>query len=448
MIILYIFLLILSFLGQIFCADSNICGGDSILSRLPVDAYWTLSRRNPYYTSCKFIHARYNCTRFGATSAADYKIAFLPSMKGNNCLMPDMETILSILQRQTKPVNIMMLGDSHLMQIFQSILCIYQDTAHAIDVYESTKDVTDEFTKLTFNIYKHADECHAIKYKDYDNFFLEPISPMKPGRCQLSHQAGQTTCFKIRINDDIKTINGVRFNYICGSYTRPLVGSDAIIAGLDKGLASIELSMQDFDVLLTNSYISSSDLGSFLKDIDYKGRLYVLPRYPDANQTGFAHKAKTISGYMNFYDHYKIKQEIETFCDTVNQIVILRARKSLEISHQLRANRTGSRSLESGSKFCQYMDYTSLVVQRSYDAKSSIFPMVYSDKNGATKICQEDNGLVNSCVGKDYRVCSKNTLPCSMESHFCLPGPTDEFALLVLAAAINKEDYNISSIIN
>ena len=77
----------------------------------------------------------------------------------------------------------------------------------------------------------------------------------------MSHAPGQTSCFKVPIDADVRTSG---------------------------------LSFADIDVVIANSYVSPSDLGSYLFDSLYRGKVYVLPRYPDAPQTGFRYTGARI----------------------------------------------------------------------------------------------------------------------------------------------------------
>ena len=113
------------------------CGARSIQNKLEYDAIWVRSKSNtsssssssssliyddePYYTSCKYIHARYNCTRFN-NSATHYRIDFRTHTTShttshttavntpvrNKCRLPSRHSIIRILER--RPINLFFVG--------------------------------------------------------------------------------------------------------------------------------------------------------------------------------------------------------------------------------------------------------------------------------------------------------------------------------------------------
>jgi hypothetical protein len=95
-----------------------------------------------------------------------------------------------------------------------------------------------------------------------------------------------------------------------------------------------------------------------------------------------------------------------------------------------------------GPHGCIALDFSRLLFQRSDDSKASIFPLTYSDSNGTISVCQVEQTTPNTCDGKEFYVCREH---CNRESHFCLPGPTDELALLLLGAAISQHDHRLHS---
>jgi hypothetical protein len=398
----------------------KICGGRSLSYKLiESEGYWKRSKTE-YYSSCKFIHARYNCTRFSSTSSTDYRIAFDVSA-AYPCIVPNTFAMMEkLLENQIEPVNMIFLGDSHIMQLYQSILCMFQSKAQDIDTYQSSSDSSDAYEKVVYQSYSDADECHAIKYKDYDNYFLAKPSKSS-GRCQLSHAPGEIACFKLPIDEAIDTRNDRRHSQICSSYTRPYVGNAAVSAGLD--LSSAGLSLHDIDVIFVNSYISASSLGDYLMSMKYKGKVYALPRFPEAPQIGYKYSVDSISGGIDQTQRTQLQLEVESFCYIVNKIM----------------KQPGN---ELQGKICRYLDYTELASQRSADAKASIYPLNYRDHKNRVRICQENATSSSSCIGKDFRVCSSDAYPCDVDGHFCLPGPSDELGLLVLTAALSYYDYS------
>lgn len=401
--------------GYTLPRDHEFCGALNISKRIVEDSYWTLSEYDPYYQSCKFINARYNCSRF-TTSAAKYKVEY--SLNANlNCKVPDFEDLISILTTNAKPKFVFFLGDSHVMQIFQSILCTFQKYIEDIEAFTTMNDYVDlntKFEKVVFKKHENATGCHEIRYRDYNNFFLNDyLDNKKSGLCQLSHIPGQISCFKLPI-----VSMKHKFSLFCSSYVRPLTGYAAVVSGLDIGLSSMNMSINNFDSIVTNAYISPKDLGQFLNDIGYQSKLFVLPKFHFAKQTGFQFFSTVIKHPKpKEYEVQNLRDEIISFCSDFYK--------------------TYTRI----PNICRLIDYTYLSEQRSFDAKASIFPMVYQDGSNRSVVCQNYSNTINNCIGKDFRVCSSSLLPCHDESHFCLPGPTDEFGLLVVASIISDNDY-------
>src|SRR5689334_16500452 len=85
-------------------AGEKICGARSLSYKLlESNGVWIRSKTE-YYSSCKFIHARYNCTRFSSTSSTDYHISFNPST-AFPCQVPnDLKTMQTLIERQVQPV--------------------------------------------------------------------------------------------------------------------------------------------------------------------------------------------------------------------------------------------------------------------------------------------------------------------------------------------------------
>lgn len=451
------------------------------------------SNEEPYYKSCKFIHARYNCTRFN-NSATHFKIDFHQSINvRNKCRIPSRYSIIRILER--RPINIFFVGDSHVQQIFESILCTFQDHVKDILLYEradkTVKTQTPGLTKesafgrtllesnVTFNatsaietnnsssvllpsllniaeqespaqnatpapstpdpvpdtdtiinnikkelevfdrnVYSNYDsspECHTIAYEDYTKFGLdEIIAKNLTGECTLSHVAGQVSCAKIYA---VSYSNPLAYSWFCFSYVRPLKLHDAINFALNHSISMLNTTINRFDVVVANTYVSGSALSKYLKERLYRGRVLAVPKWPFGNQTNKVLHNHTITNtYIDNYDEYlKNSENTKRFCNTFNWANV------------------------NGVDKCNSLDFTRLIYQRNLDSKSSIYPLTYYE-NGTNHICQVDQFSPNNCEGKDFKVCDKRI--CNEESHFCMPGPTDAFSMVVLAAALSHVDHN------
>ena len=99
---------------------------------------------------------------------------------------------------------------------------------------------------------------------------------------------------------------------------------------------------------------------------------------------------------------------------------------------------------------CISLDYTNLIFQRNSDAKASIYPITYQTLQGKYKVCMGNQLAENTCGGLDCHVCSAATIkeaPCGLESHWCLPGPTDDFALIAIASTLSRNNYHLKDVI-
>ena len=419
-------------LGLTICSISvsaeEFCGSESIAAMVKT-ALWKRDKiKVPYYDSCKIISARYNCSRF-QNSAYHYKI-MLQSIRDINkklCNIPDFPKLLKILS--AKPTNIFMLGDSHMQQIFQSMLCVMKDRARNISTYEHRMpDRT--MSRHVYSIYASVPECHSISYSSFKNFRLdEAFKSYKDsiGRttCLLGYKPGQVACYYM------SSTKWNKYSRICFSYVRQLIGHVAVREGMGTGLKNISLSVNNFDVVITNSYISVAPFAEFLKSANYKGRVIYVPRFKSANQSSVTLTHDVIPS-VRIYDRDILNAVDPKFCSTFTKILGYSASPLIH---------------------CSYLNTIQLMIQRNIDSISSIFPITYLNvKTGVSMVCQEDQSSFNTCEGKDFRVCDTSSqrkdadqgssrLSCNQDSHFCLPGPTDELARVVLAAAISFPNY-------
>lgn len=485
---------------------SNLCGARSLAHKVAVEAVWTIKGSNvpkPLYQECKFIHARYNCSRF-KTSAPDYQILFSNSST-QNCRVPTFSMLSRILDRrhtnlfmiggnpqfQTSPPLHHLSADSHVQQMFESILCIFKHRIRELIVYQRDSNTSeahptaDMYTPQTYPGYKEVPSCHTIAYANYKNFFLDseitPEQQMSNRDCTVSHFAGQTSCAKL------PTVDG-NHSMFCFSYIRPLRGMDAIQAGMNESLRSLNISIKDFHVIVTNTYVSSTALAEFVALSNYTGRILAIPRFPFGNQSNSPFQGRTIPSPQNLstsLDYTKTRWVMGKYCSAFSGIPPTPTPQHGHHPHTLSssstlppARREGSDDLEVGSESrlrlrtkgrrlaspstsslssphkgtpvemrrpfppenpCVAVDFSRLVFERSADSKASIFPLTYHNNDSTLTVCQVDQTSVNTCEGHDFRVCGFDK--CNEESHFCMPGPTDELSLLVLASSISHKDH-------
>jgi hypothetical protein len=330
-----------------------------------------------------------------------------------------------------KSVNIFMLGDSHVQQLFESLLCIFSFRARDVIVYERYEKDSGKplelnyYWRTIYDKYENVPACHTISYKEYPNYYIS--LPLVKGDlksqvdCTISHFPGAVSCFKI----DSRSAN---LSQICLAYVRPALGMNAVQAGLNTSLRLINSSVDAFDVLIVNTYISVNDLKTYLSQVDYSGRVIVIPKYSFGYQKNVVHNEDILT---TKYDENELKNS--------------------EVSLSQYCQKLSAKARFDLIKF----DFSKLVFQRSDDSKASIYPFSYSVHNNRSsnnsdvimQVCQEEQRSPNNCAGKDYRVCTSD---CERESHFCLPGPTDELGLLLLGASMPQasQDYNYSSLIS
>lgn len=271
----------------------------------------------------------------------------------------------------------------------------------------------DTFHRNFYPDYKHCPECHTIAYEDYEKFGLTKVTNVT-GECTLSHVAGQVSCAKIYA---VNYTNPLAYSWLCFSYIRPLKGSDGIDFAFNHSVNTLNTSINRFDVIVANTYVSGSKLSKYLKDRQYNGRVLAVPKFPFGNQSNTVITNHTISETPidDEDEYYKSSENTKKFCNTFGWAKI------------------------NGIDKCNVLDFTRLIYQRNLDSKSSIFPLSYSE-NGTDHICQIDQFSENNCLGKNFKVCSSKY--CNEESHFCMPGPTDALSMVVLAAALSHIDHN------
>lgn len=391
---------------RLACAKAvPLCGRVEISSALDENEIAWVRRTSPEprYKHCKSISARYNCTRFH-TSAGDYRLGWKSGTTAE-CSLPTWGTVLGALQ--TTPQRVMLLGDSHTQQLYQAALCMFQEQARHVIAYIAC----DEKGGVR-NIYagmKAMPECHAVHSADYARFFLDAGSGDADAcKCSLNHAPTTPSCFDVQLRDDPGT-----FSRVCSAYARPLVGAAAVHTGLFLGLASLNMSLSDFDVLAVNTYMSASELGAFLAEHKFAGRVLTYPKFTFGVQKGLVLTKKVL--------HKPIKSR---------EVARLRVTKFCAAIRKTWSDAAGE---------CTAVNFGRLMLQRNDDSKASIYPMSYVDAaSGETRVCHANQGAALAhpelCDHKGVFACTK--MPCAKESHFCLPGPPDDFALLLLSAAL------------
>jgi hypothetical protein len=383
-------------------AKLQTCGHSAISSALAGDAVAWVHRaaKVPRYAHCKAISARYNCTRF-STSAADYRVDWKPGAAAD-CALPTWATVLAGLQRV--PVRVMLLGDSHTQQLYQAALCMFQTQARRIVAYTEYTG-TNHTEQRVYNSMAELPECHSVSYADYPRFHLDVSGAVSgASACNLNHLLTTPSCFEVPLSVPHRS-SGLNCSRVCAAYVRPLVGKAAVQAGLDTGLASLNLSLADFDVVAANTYISSSALGAFLKASAFAGRVVTFPKYPNGgSQTGLQLASDVLSTSVSASAATKF--DVAEFCTAI----------------------VASWGSKGGN--CTTVPFARLMLQRIDDSKASIYPMSYVDAvSGTTKVCHANQGEATAhperCQREGVFACVDT--PCGPESHFCLPGAARRF---------------------
>ena len=398
------------------CAWNNAatvaCGREVIAQALHERTVRWVRRTHPgpRYAHCAVTSARYNCSRF-TTSAADYRIDWFGSKE--TCQWPSRNSLLAALR--TTPRRVMLIGDSHVQQVYQALLCMYQDEARHIIAYISPPQRLVNYSDISV-----MPECHSVSYASYPRFHLQPVAmeDLKPGaRCTLNHSPPTPSCFRLPSS----TSAGDAYSLVCAAYVRPLEGMPALVAGLSKGLAHLNLTLSDFEVLVANTYLNSTTLGEYLKLASFHGIVLAIPRFSFAPQMGIRLTKRVLGARaQKKANETRIAYDVKTFCRRV---------------------KSAWGVLPNGSD-CTPLDFAWLSSQRNRDAKASIYPMSYRDAvTNETRVCHQDQleaQLEPRKCDNISSVLACEKTPCAEESHFCLPGPPDDFALLVLGSALQS----------
>jgi hypothetical protein len=392
-------------------AKLHTCGRSALSSALAGDtvAWVRRAAKEPRYAHCKATSARYNCSRFD-TSAAEYRVDWKPGTAAD-CALPSWARVLAGLQRA--PLRVMLLGDSHTQQLYQAALCMFQAQARRIIAYTRTDDDTEKHASV-YDSMAELPECHSVPYADYPRFHLDVSGAVGTSAtaCSLSHLPTTPSCFEVPLS--APHASGLTYSLVCAAYVRPLVGAAAVQAGLETGLASLNLSLSDFDVVAANTYISASALGAFLQASAFAGRVVTFPKFPNAGaQTGVRLTSDVLHSHVS--TSAAAKFDVPAFCAAI----------------------VAAWGATDGD--CTPVPFVRLMLQRIDDAKASIYPVSYVDAvSGTTKVCHASQGEATEhperCQREGVFACVDT--PCATESHFCMPGPPDDFALLVLAASI------------
>jgi hypothetical protein len=362
------------------------------------------AEREPRYQHCPVLTARYNCSRFD-TSAAEYELTWR-SKVGNICDLPTLDGLRRSLANGG--VQLLLLGDSHMQQIYQSMLCLLQDDASVIIYVDGFRT---ESQKVATTV-----PCHGIPYSEYARFYLDDPVGGVTRTCTLGHSAEKGSCLM------------VGSSRICQAYLRPLLSSKAIQAA-QSSLSNLNLSLRAFKTVAVNTYLEAGPVGSWLQKNKWNGHLVVTPKFDFDRQRGRSGKL-TAWSYVPIENRSSKAAPLDTFC-----------RNALKVwGHE-----SNEHSNASTKRSCSTFDWSSLAALRNRDSKASIYPTTIPSPINASQrvVCQPNQDFATSNQGKcadykglrplltaDMRVCSQ--VPCTKESHFCLPGPTDDFAMFLL----------------
>jgi hypothetical protein len=394
-------------------AKRHTCGRTALSVALADDdvAWVRRTAPKPRYAHCKVLSARYNCTRF-VTSAAEYRLDWRPGVAAAmECALPTWATVLAALQHA--PRRIMMVGDSHAQQMYQAAVCMFQAQARNIMAYTTHEAGTD--TQLRkFDSVDAMPECHSVRAADFPRFHLD-ADGAQAGRCSLNHAPTTPSCFEVPLQADAAAQDGSKqaFSRVCSAYVRPLTGEAAVLAGLEEGLASLNMSLADFHVVAANTYVDAAVLGAFLRARAFAGRVVAYPKFNFGRQTGLRRTDAVLSG-AGVSDANAATYRVAKFCAAIR----------------------AAWGTDAGE--CTTVQFGRLMLQRTADAKASIYPMSYHTDTGKRVVCHANQNAAiahpERCDRAGVQACYE--VPCAEESHFCLPGPPDDFALLMLASAL------------
>ena len=244
------------------------------------------------------------------------------------------------------------------------------------------------------------------------------------------------------------------------NYIRPHLGKE----GVEYAFASLphNKTMHDFDVLVVNTYVSSLPLAAHLEANNFTGRVLVLPWYIPGVQNNTVYTNETISLHPTVKSrNLRTKETSEclpTFCNAFfpgaqthdDEGRAGRHTTESENHHRTRSllnssTSTGTRSKRSPGHDprCITLDWSWYDLQRNHDAKAALYSMQYRDDDGSLVVCAsdfEDDHANHRCAGRKAQTCSET--PCQYDTHYCLPGPPDEYGRLALAAALGQDDHD------
>ena len=329
-------------------------------------------------------------------------------------------------------------------QIFTAIACLYSRELSDYIVYTKQKPEDPSWRTIVAK-YGDLPSCRGVLYKDYERFHLKRDRPegAKPESiCAFGHHRG-SSCITFPAPVVGFGANAKKHpSTICYTYVRPAVGKEAVENGF-TGLTFTpwNFTVNDFDTVVANTYMWSKPLAEYLSAHKFDGRVLAIHRYNWGIQKNFVNKDKIIKEIPQF-EHANLctgesGECIHTFCDA-----FLSANDAKDDKGNGKNNKDSKEKTKDKQKQkCITLDMTFYEMQRISDAKAGMYPMQYVNNQGKNVVCAsdfEDDHARKACEGKYAFTCEKT--PCNVETHFCLPGPPDEFAKLILAAAVSHDD--------
>jgi hypothetical protein len=199
--------------------------------------------------------------------------------------------------------------------------------------------------------------CSLCRLFHLDTYKLQNASQK---RCNFNHSPETISCFKVPLratSDEHSTV--------CSVYIRPLTKSVAVQTGLNVSLATLNLTVTDFQVVAANTYMSAKHLGEFLRAAKFSGRVVAFPKFGFGRQRGIRLNASELPVPDADNSTLPHDTQLGAFCETVTKAW-----------HRKAAS-------------CLSLDFSRLSKQRNADAKASIYPMTYNTSDGV-KVCHKD----------------------------------------------------------
>jgi hypothetical protein len=393
---------------------------------------------------------RYNCLE-KKTSAASYVFDHNPIMstRGERCDIPTNPAIAQKLMKfeGSPPVNILMCGDSHLKELFQSIGCLFKHYLKRYLVY-------DLFKKKSVWL-SEKDKLKHLHMLDPFNFHAENYFPYPLYNYSRQYRIGQSGLFqradyKFGINlwyGYMRYHNVSEDTWIPNKY-RNLPGLCYFNAMKqlqnETGLPFKKLQNY-FQVIILNDFMAKN--GKAAKDTlemfiekNFDGRVIFIPKFN--------------TGYYSMEGPNPIR---------INKV-------SLDSVSSLYNYISGFKNPRAKFRL-NVLNTFELLTSRDADSKSNIYPFVhptqtksgevglevcvlYHEAHNVTRdyICLPDEFEKNGACEplKDYGFCSNTWhiytdkaaaagIGMEAEQHICIPGPLDEVVRMLFASFIAKD---------